>query len=194
MSNLAFVLYAKGDHAQAIQMLRDSIAMSRLALGAEHPSVASGASNLAYWLTSAHEYDEAAQLLDEALAIRRKALGNDHPQVASTLTVQANLFVARRQYKEALAGTTEALRILALSLPDDHWLVAMARNVQGAALPGSAGTRRPKALLSSLPALSGSPIADLPQRASATRRPLQGLGQTRRSPKVLPIAERRQFT
>jgi tetratricopeptide (TPR) repeat protein len=168
MSNLAFVLYAKGDRAQAIQMLRDSIAMSRLALGAEHPDVASGASNLAYWLTSAHEYDEAAQLLDEALATRRKALGNDHPQVASTLTVQANLFVARKQYKQALDGTTEALRILALSLPDDHWLVAMARNVQGAALSGLG--RYPEAeklLLSSLPGLTGSPIADLPQRGRA---------------------------
>lgn len=82
--------------------------------------------------------------------------------------MQANLFVARRQYKEAIEGTTEALRILALNLPDDHWLVAMARNVQGAALTGLG--RYPEAeklLLSSLPALSGSPIADLPQRGRA---------------------------
>ena len=130
--------------------------------------MAGGATNLAYWLTTAGEYDEAAQLLDEALATRRKALGNDHPQVASTLTVQANLFVARKQYTEALEGTTEALRILALNLPDDHWLVAMAKNVRGAALTGL--RRYPEAeklLLASLPALSGSPIADLPQRGRA---------------------------
>ena len=168
MSNLAFVLYAKGDRRQAIQMLRESIEMSRRERGPEHPDVADGATNLAYWLTSAREYDEAAQLLDEALAIRRKALGNDHPQVASTLTVQANLFVARKQFMEALAGTAEALRILALSLPDDHWMVAMAKNVQGAALAGLG--RYPEAeklLLASLPALSGSPIADLPQRGRA---------------------------
>jgi hypothetical protein len=44
----------------------------------------------------------------------------------------------------------------------------MARNVQGAALTGLG--RYPEAeklLLSSLPALSGSPIADLPQRGRA---------------------------
>ena len=168
MSNLAFVLYARGDRRQAIQMLRDSIEMSRQELGSRHPDVAGGATNLAYWLTAAGEYDEAAQLLDDALDIRRNALGNDHPQVASTLTVQANLFVARRQFAEALAGTNEALRILALNLPDDHWLVAMARNVLGAALTGLG--RYPEAeklLLASLPALSGSPIADLPQRGRA---------------------------
>ena len=168
MSNLAFVLYAKGDHRAAIQLMRDSIEMVRRELGSEHPDFTSRVTSLAYWLTSEREYDEAAQLLDEALAIRRKTLGNDHPQVASTLTVQANLLVARKQYQEALEGTTEALRILALSLPDDHWLIAMARNVQGAAL---AGLRRypeaEKLLLSSLPALSGSPIADLPQRGRA---------------------------
>jgi tetratricopeptide (TPR) repeat protein len=165
MSNLAFVLYAKGGRLQAIQMLRDSIDMSRHELGPKHTDVAGGATSLAYWLTAADEYEEAAQLLDDALDIRRSALGNDHPQVASTLTVQANLFVARKQYAEALAGTNEALRILALSLPDDHWLIAMARNVQGAAFAGLGRyADAEKLLLSSLPALSGSPIADLPRR------------------------------
>jgi tetratricopeptide (TPR) repeat protein len=168
MSNLAFVLDAKGDRQAAIQLMRESIDMSRRELGPEHPDAAGGATNLAYWLTSMGEYEEAMRLLDEALAIRRKALGNEHPQVASTLTVQANLFVARRQYADALEAATQALRILALNLPDDHWQIAMAKNVQGAALAGLGRYRdAEKLLLASLPALSGSPIPDLPQRGRA---------------------------
>ena len=168
MSNLAFVLDAKGDRPGAIKLLRESIDMSRLELGAEHPDVAGGATNLANWLTAAGEYEEASRLLDEALAIRRKVLGNEHPQVASTLTVQANLLVAQKQYAQALEAATEALRIMALSLPDDHWQVAMARNTQGAALTGLRKySDAEKLLLASLPALSGSPIPDLPQRGRA---------------------------
>ena len=82
--------------------------------------------------------------------------------------MQANLLVARRQFAEALEASSEALRILAPKLPDDHWLIAMAKNVQGAALTGL--RRYPEAeklLLASLPALVGSPIADLPQRGRA---------------------------
>ena len=168
MSNLAFVLYATGKRRQAIEMLRESIAMSRRKMGPEDLDVAGGASNLAYWLTSAGEYGEAAGLVDEAIAIRRKGLGGDHPQLASSLTVKANLLVARGQFQEALDVTGEALKILAPVLPDDHWLIAMARNVQGAALTGL--HRYPEAeklLLGSLPALSGSPIADLPDRGRA---------------------------
>ena len=66
MSNLAFVLDAKGDRQGAIQLLRESLEMSRRELGPEHPDVAGGATNLAYWLISTGEYDEAARLLDEA--------------------------------------------------------------------------------------------------------------------------------
>ena len=167
-------------------MLRESIEMSRRLLGPEHPDVAGGATILAYWLTSAGEYDEAGQLLDDALATRRKALGNDHPQVASTLTVQANLFVARKQYTEALEGTTEALRILALSLPDDHgwsqWRkTCRVRRLRPPALPG-----RRKLLLASLPALSGSPIADLPQRGRAHSQTSIRPGANRKKPKSTP--------
>jgi tetratricopeptide (TPR) repeat protein len=168
MSNLAFVLYATGKRRHAIEMLRESIAMSRRKGGAEDLDGAGGASNLAYWLTSAGEYGEADQLVDEAIAIRRKVLGDDHPQLAGSLTVKANLLVARGQFDEALEMTAVALNILKPVLPDDHWLIAMARNVQGAALTGL--RRYPEAeklLLTSLPALSGSPIADLPDRGRA---------------------------
>ncbi len=168
MNNLAFVLYAKGDRRGAIQMMRESLEMNRRELGPDNPDVAGGGTSLAYWLVTAGEYDEAASLIDEALAIRRKALGDDHPQLASTLTIQANLFVARKQYAEALDVAAQSLAILEPRLPADHWLIAMAKNVQGAALTGLGRyAEAEKLLLSSLPNLAGSPIADLPERGRA---------------------------
>jgi tetratricopeptide (TPR) repeat protein len=168
MNNLAYVLYEKGDRAGAIRMMRESIEMYRRELGPDHPDVAGGGTSLADWLTTAGEYDEAAGLLEEALSIRRAALGEDHPQVASTLAVQATLLVARKRFADALEVASQALRILEPRLPADHWLIAMAKNVQGAALVGLG--RYPEAeklLLSSLPALAGSPISSLPGRGRA---------------------------
>jgi hypothetical protein len=53
-------------------------------------------------------------------------------------------------------------------LPADHWQIAMAKNVEGAALTGLRRyAEAEKLLLASLPALSGSPIADLPERGRA---------------------------
>ena len=168
MANLAFVLYAKGDQRAAIQMMREAIAMNRRVLGPDHPDVAGGGTSLAYWLTAAGEFGEAAGLLDEALAIRRKSLPAEDPQIGSTLTVQANLLLARGDFKGALDVAGQALKILELGLPADHWLVAMAKNVEGAALAGlKRYAEAEKLLLASLPALSGSPLADLPERGRA---------------------------
>jgi hypothetical protein len=65
-----------------------------------------------------------------------------------------------------LAG--EALRILEQGLPAEHWLIAMAKNVEGAALAGLGRyAKAEKLLLASLPALSGAPLADLPERGRA---------------------------
>ncbi len=79
--------------------------------------------------------------------------------------MQANLLVARGRYAEALEVTGESLQILKPRLPADHWLIAMAENVQGAALAGLGRyAEAEKLLVASLPALAGSPIADLPER------------------------------
>jgi tetratricopeptide (TPR) repeat protein len=167
MGNLAFVLFARGDSQAAMQMMRDSIDISRQASDRSLDVAGSGTS-LAYWLTAAGEFDEAAALLEEALAIRRQKLGADHPQVASTLTVQANLLVARGAFADGLAAAGDALAILAPALPPDHWQIAMAKNVAGAAQAGLGEFEEAeKLLLESLPALSGSPIADLPARGRA---------------------------
>ena len=162
LSNIAFVEYAKGRHAEAIQLLQESLDISRKALGPEHPAVGARATSLAYWLVEERRYTEAAPLVDEALAIRRKALGSEHPQTAGTLTVLANLKLDTGRYAEARDLAAEARRILLLSLPPDSWQVGAAMNTEGAALAKLADyAAAEKMLRDSLPLLGKAPIPGL---------------------------------
>ena len=70
----------RATRSQAIEMLRESLDMSRAGARAR-PSRTSAAArpSLAYWLIEAGQYEEAGPLVDEALAIRRKALGTGAP-------------------------------------------------------------------------------------------------------------------
>jgi tetratricopeptide (TPR) repeat protein len=168
MSNIAFVLYAKGRSAEAIDLLRQSLALRRAKLGSQHPDVAGGAANLAYWLTDAGEFDEAEALVQESLAARRSTLGDDHPSVASTRTVLANLRVAQHRYAAALVEATEAERILSHTMDASHWQLAMAMNAHGAALAGQRSYVDAERLLKvSLPGLRGSPIPGLVEKGQA---------------------------
>ena len=63
-------------------MYRDSLAMRKKRLGAEHPDVAMSLNNLADVLISEDKTADAEAVQREALAMQRKLLGNEHPDVA----------------------------------------------------------------------------------------------------------------
>jgi tetratricopeptide (TPR) repeat protein len=162
LTNLAYVLYAKGERRAAIDMLRESLDMNRRELPADHPTITSVATGLANLLIGERGYAEAERLVEESLDIRRRTVGDESPQVGGSLTVKANLLVARRQFAEARQVAEQARRILEASLPTDHWQVAMAQNAEGAALAGLGDYQDAESLLlSSLPRLGGSPLPGL---------------------------------
>ena len=165
LNNLALVEYGKGNRKQGIDLLRQSLEMSRRVLGPEHPDLAARAITLAYWLVDAGQFAEAALLVDEGLAIRRKVLGLEHPSVAGALTVKANLLIATGHFGEARDMASEAERIIALSLPKDSWQMAAAMNTRGAALTklGQYSEAEPL-LLESRDRLGQSPIPNLAER------------------------------
>ena len=63
LSNLAFVLYAKGDRRAAVDMLRESLEMNRREEPPNLPTIAGGATALAFWLIDERDYDEAGRLV-----------------------------------------------------------------------------------------------------------------------------------
>jgi tetratricopeptide (TPR) repeat protein len=60
-----------------------------LALGPEHPDIATSLNNLAQLYHKQGQYEKAMALYQRALAIREKALGPGHPDIATSLNASA---------------------------------------------------------------------------------------------------------
>ena len=187
MSNLAFVLYAKGDHRAAIQMMRESIEMNRRELGPEHPDVAGGGTSLAYWLDVGGRVRRGGEPARRGARDPAQGTG-PRPSPAREHADGAGQPVRRAQAVRGSARRVRPRRCRSWnpSLPADHWLIAMAKNVQGAALTGLGRyAEAEKLLLASLPDARG--LADFRPagaRPRAARGALHGLGQAGKSRKI----------
>ncbi len=84
-----------------------------MALGPEHPDVATSLHNLALVYRLQGKYAEAGPLYQRSLAIREKALGPEHPHVATSLENYAGLLRATRRSAEAAKMETRAKAIRA---------------------------------------------------------------------------------
>src|SRR6185295_8473256 len=97
--------------AQAETLFRKALAISRQALGNDHPDVAAKLNNLSGALRQQGKYDEAAAAVEEALRIARPRLGADHPLVARYSVTLARVHLARRDMRGAEALLRQALAI-----------------------------------------------------------------------------------
>jgi tetratricopeptide (TPR) repeat protein len=103
-------LHARGASAQAIPLLRDTLAIYEKTLGAEDANTGTALNNLALLLSDQGDLSGARQLYERALAIHEKTLGPEHPLTATTLNNLARLLAdqgdhaaARPLYERALA-------------------------------------------------------------------------------------------
>jgi tetratricopeptide (TPR) repeat protein len=78
----AIALYRKADYERAERAASKALEAATVALGPDHPSVATSLANLATILEARRRYAQAQALFTRALAIREKALGTEHPLVA----------------------------------------------------------------------------------------------------------------
>jgi len=85
-NNLAATLHDQGKYAEAEAMHRQALAITRKALGEDHPDTAGSYNNLAETLRAQGKYAEAEAMHRRALAIMLKALGADHPETAASYT------------------------------------------------------------------------------------------------------------
>jgi tetratricopeptide (TPR) repeat protein len=120
MNNLGLSLADAGRYAEAEPLYRRALAINEKALGADHPSVATGLNNLAGLHQSQGRYAEAEPLFKRALTIREKALGADHPSVATGLNNLAGLHQSQGRYAEAEPLYRRALAIDERALGADH--------------------------------------------------------------------------
>ena len=110
-SNLAIATWRTGEHAQAIRILRDSVAGLRKLRMEAREDLELALSNLSMFHFAAGELEEAEPLLKEALDVMRGRLGPAHPKVASAQQKLAVLLHHQGRDAEADATWEQVLAI-----------------------------------------------------------------------------------
>jgi tetratricopeptide (TPR) repeat protein len=93
--------YTFGRYGDAELLLEQSLAITKKALGPEHPEVAQSLNSLAGLYRVHGPYTKAEPLYQQALVILKKALGPEHPDVATALENYAELLSRLKRDKEA---------------------------------------------------------------------------------------------
>ena len=123
-SNLAIVLAAVGEYAEARALHEEVLAAREQALGPDHPNVGHTINNLAIVRASVGEVVEARDLFARAVAIKEQTFGADNPEVGEGL---GNLAMATEDAGDpagAEALYRRAIAVLEASLGPTHPTVA----------------------------------------------------------------------
>ena len=100
--NSANVYWDQGEHAEALELLKQALAMYKKFHGEKHPDIADTLQKLANVYLDQGEYAEALELLKQALAIFKKLHGEEHPSVTSTLSQIAIIYSSQGMHAKAL--------------------------------------------------------------------------------------------
>ena len=118
-------------YARAISLAQRVLAIREMALGPEHPNVATALNNLAKLYYDQGRYADAEPLFKRSLAIREKSLGLNHPDVAVVLENLTNLDHVQDRYAEAETFYSRSLAIRESALGADDPRVAETLNHLG---------------------------------------------------------------
>jgi serine/threonine protein kinase/Flp pilus assembly protein TadD len=127
-SDLATVLWRKGDMAKSQQYREAALAIREKKLGPDDPVVADGLHNLGTLFYSMGKYGEAKSTLERALAIREKVLGSESEDVAATLNSLGAIAYRGGDFEKAGVIWERVLAIREKVLGPDHPLLAHALN------------------------------------------------------------------
>jgi tetratricopeptide (TPR) repeat protein/predicted Ser/Thr protein kinase len=127
--NRGGVLLEIGRHEEAFEQFEAAIAKRSIALGPDHPQIASSVNNLGVVRARQGRREDSLQYFLAALAIQEAALGEAHPLVGHTLFNVADAEVDLRRYADARAHAERAYRVLDAAVGPEHPLIASALNV-----------------------------------------------------------------
>ncbi len=116
----AVYLRERGNYGAAEPLQSRALAIQKVALGPDHPDVATSQDHLAHLYWRQARYGEAEELYLRALEIRETALGPDRIHVATTLNGLGQLYYEEGRYAEAKLAYRRALSIQDQALGPDH--------------------------------------------------------------------------
>ena len=133
LEGLGLVRRIRGDHAGALDYLREALELRESELPPDDDRVMANLNTLAYVLYNLQRYAEAEPIYQRVLALRRRTLGV-HVQTAQALNDYAALLLADGRAEESIALHREALAIRRRLLGDTHPHVAQSLSQVGWAL------------------------------------------------------------
>ncbi len=101
LGGLAAVLQQMQKYPEAETVVRETLALRRRILPADHPSLGFSLNGLGLVLKKQGKYAEADSFYAESLALRRRALGEDHPDLADCYLNIGMLRHAQGRFEEA---------------------------------------------------------------------------------------------
>jgi serine/threonine protein kinase/Tfp pilus assembly protein PilF len=128
LSDLAYVLWRKGDFTRAKGLQEQALAIREKRLGPDTAEVANGLHDLGSLNYTQGNYAEARRLLERSLAIREKVLGPENADVANTLNSLGAIAYKEGDLKRAGEIWERTLAIREKVLGADHPYLAHTLN------------------------------------------------------------------
>jgi serine/threonine-protein kinase len=113
LGSLAALVSARGQHAEAEALLRESLDLNRSVFGEGGPAVAGSTDGIAAELARQRRYAEALPLKRRGLALWRQAVGSEHAAVASSMHALASMLIETGEYADAESLLTDAIAMRA---------------------------------------------------------------------------------
>jgi eukaryotic-like serine/threonine-protein kinase len=118
-ASLSFLLFTKGNLAEAEPLCRSALEARRRVLGADHPDTLSSICDLGALLKEEGKFSEADTCLREAVEKRRRVLGDTDPDTLTALERLGLLLRAQGKLDEARPYLREVLETRRKMLGDD---------------------------------------------------------------------------
>ena len=178
---VAQIRYQLGSQAEAIRLMRQSLAQFHDLLGPDHLNTLITQGNLARFLSESgpHDATEADSLSRALLAKLDSSNAAQRPHfIAAYRTLGASL-LAERRTDEALPVLSRALELTRRQYGEDNWRTGLAQLSYGNALIGQAAVRRRRVRCCTPPRRRSTSIA--PTSRVSSRRPPPRLRRSERT-------------
>jgi serine/threonine protein kinase len=120
MNDLANCYADLGQHAEALKMREETLALRKAKLGPDHPDTLRSMNTLANSYADLRRQAEALKLREETLALRKAKLGPDHPDTLWSMNNLANSYFDLGRRAEALKLREETLALRKAKLGPEH--------------------------------------------------------------------------